>query len=178
MDDEDALHDTPLREAIKIIDRLLALAKKRGFGREAYSIVLGKKIPEPRKRPRGRPLVKSTEYRRALAGLLEIEALGSQGRRGARARLARAFAEAEAAERKNSPAWRRRVRQYQNDLSRLNLGETIEAAYFMRRIRSGEGVETAKARLEAAMAGESDAAREVFNTIRHIVPRASHNSKK
>ena len=56
MKEEPALPDKPLREALKIIDGLLALAKKHGLGREAYSIALGKKIPEPPKRPRGRPL--------------------------------------------------------------------------------------------------------------------------
>jgi hypothetical protein len=178
MEDEDALHDTPLREALKIIDGLLALAKKRGFAREAYSIVLGKKIPEPTKRPRGRPLLKNAEYRRALAGFLDIEARW-RGGGGARARLARALADAEVAERKDSPARLRRVSQYQNDLSKLTPGETIEAAYYMRCIEAGESIETSKARLDAAMAGNTDAACKVFDSVRDLVPPASHiNSKK
>ncbi|HME86142.1 MAG TPA: hypothetical protein VKG91_16740 [Roseiarcus sp.] len=172
--------DQPLGEAIETIEKLLALCSKHGLKREAYSIALGEKITEPPKRQRGRPLVKNAVYRRALAGFFEIEALKSKGVRGARVRVARMFAEADGAGRKDSPTYRKRVRQIQNDLSRLTLGETVEAAYYVRRIRAGEALDTAKARLDAAMGGKKEAQQAVLETLadRFAQPRFSQILRK
>ena len=123
MNNGDQGRGDPLAEAIKIINRLLDLATRRGFRREAYGILLGKKLPEPVKRPRGAPRKKTTQYKRALGMLLELEA-DAGGRRGAPSRLARKLAEPDAAERKRNAAWRsdkeKHTRSVQNDLSRLS----------------------------------------------------------
>lgn len=91
--------DGPLGEAIEIIEKLRALCLKHGLKREADSIVIGRELANPPKPRRGAPLVKTDRYRRELAALLEIEALGPKGRKGAKARLARALARAEVGER-------------------------------------------------------------------------------
>jgi hypothetical protein len=171
--------DGPLGEAVEIIEKLLALCSEHGLKREAYSIVIGREIP---KRQRGAPLVKGPRYRRELAFLLEIEALGPKGRRGARTRVAQLLAKIEVRDQNRSPAWRsevmQRTRSYQNDLSKLSPEDTIEAAYYMRRKMTGESFEKAKARLDAAMAGDKVAEREVFEIVRDLPPNLTKIREK
>jgi hypothetical protein len=50
--------------------------------------------------------VKDYKYRRELAALVEIEALGPEGRKGAKTRLARALAMDEVGGRSRAAAWR------------------------------------------------------------------------
>ena len=174
--------DDPIAAAIDVINQLLALCTEHGLKREAYSIVIGRELASPPKRRRGAPLVKDYKYRRELAALLEIEALGPEGRKGAKARLARALAMEEVGKRNRfawrSAAWRseagrsgveKRTLSRQNDLSKLSPLEVVEAAYYVRCIRKGESTEKAKKRLDAVMAGDTSAEREVFEIIRDLV---------
>src|ERR1700733_10560722 len=78
-----------LVEAKQIIEKLVDLATRRGFGREAKEIVLGEKLPPPVKRPRHRPKVKGSKYRLALALRMASNFLRQPETRGARARFAR-----------------------------------------------------------------------------------------
>jgi hypothetical protein len=171
--------DGPLGEAAEIIEKLLALCSEHGLKREAYSIRIGREIP---KRQRGAPLVKSPRYHRELAFLLEIEAQGPKGRRGARTRVAQLLAKIEVRDQNRSPAWRsevkQRTRSYKNDLSRLSPEDKIEAAYYIRRKMTGESFEKAKARLDAAIAGDKVAEREVIEIVRDLPPNLTKIREK
>ncbi len=168
--------DGPLGEAIEIIEKLRALCSKHGLKREADSIVIGRELASPPKRLRGAPKVKNRRYRMELAVLVEIEALGPKGRNSAKARLARALAMAEVGEHNRSAAWRsevkKRTRSRQNDLSRISLLEMVEAAYYVRCIRAGESRQRAEMRLDAVMAGDNSAEREVFEIVRDLLAPA------
>jgi hypothetical protein len=91
--------------------------------------------------------------------------------------VARAVACAEAELRKGSPVLTReekksageRVPQIQNDLSRLSPAQIVVAAYCVRRYNAGETPETIKATLDAAMGGESEADRKIFETVRDVL---------
>jgi hypothetical protein len=96
---------------------------------------------------------------------------------GDRALVARALAREEAGLLKGSAVLSRdekksadtRARQIQNDLSRLSPPQIVVAAYCVRRYNAGESRETIKATLNAAMGGESEAERKIFETVRDVL---------
>jgi hypothetical protein len=181
MDDKNAFA-AELVEAKEIIEKLVDLATRRGFGREACEIALGEKLPPPVKRPRHRPKVKGSKYRLKLAFGMASNFLRQPETRGARARFARAMASRVAETQKDSPrseeGVKRRARHFQNEMSRVKPEELALAAYFVRRHDAGDSVEMIKATLDALEAGDDETARRVFETVRDVLPRASHRKSR
>jgi hypothetical protein len=163
----------PLAEAVEIIEKLLALCTRHNLKREAYSIALGEELQQPPKRKPGRRKEKVPTYYRLLAFSLAHHTRDRPERRGDRATVARAVALAEAEVRKGSSiltreeknSVRARVLQIQNDLSTLTPAQIVVAAYCVRRYNAADTPETIKATLDAAIAGESNADREIFRTV-------------
>lgn len=179
MDDKNGYRGAVAPELIaatKIIEKLVDLAKRRGFGREAYEIALGEKLPPPVKRPRNRPKVKGPEYSFKLAFGMASNFLRQPEIRGARARFARKIVSLQAG---GSPlsieSVKRRARHFQNEMSRVKLEELALAAYFVRRHDAGDSV---KATLDALEVGDDEAARRVVETVRDVLLRASHRKSR
>jgi hypothetical protein len=168
-----------LTQAKEIIEKLVELAERRGFGAEAHETTLGEKLPPPVKRPPNRPKVKGPKYRSALALRMASAFLRQPETRGARARFAR---EAVVRQAGGSPlsteSVKKRARHFQNEMSDLN-EELALATYFVRRQDAGDSLEAIKATLNAALAGDDEAARKVFETVRDIVRKvASHRKSR
>ena len=126
-----------LIEAKEIIEKLVDLAMRRGFGHEACEIALGEKLPPPVKRPPNRPKVKGSKYRLDPVFGMASSFLRQPETRGARARFARAMASRVAETQKDWPrseeGLKRRARYFQNEISRVKAEELALAAYFVRR---------------------------------------------
>jgi hypothetical protein len=185
MDDKNAFRGAvvpELIEAKEILEKLVDLAKRRGFGREAYEIALGEKLPPPMKRLPNRPKVKGPEYRLGLALGMASNILRQPETRGARRRLAHAMASREAETQKHSPrsveGVKKRARHFQNEMSGLKPEELALVAYFVRRRDAGDSVEMIKATVQALEAGDDEAARRVFETVRDVLARASHRKSR
>jgi hypothetical protein len=167
-----------LVEAKQIIEKLVDLATRRGFGREAKEIVLGEKLPPPVKRPRHRPKVKGSKYRLALALRMASNFLRQPETRGARARFAREIVlRQEGGSPLSMASVKKRARHFQNEMSALK-EELAIATYFVRRKDAGDSSEAIKATLNAVAAGDDEAARKVFETIRDVLVRASHRKSR